>query len=487
MENYTNALPIGSRLKGNSMLYEIIEVLGQGGFGITYKAELLFEGKLGISRSGAFFAIKEFFLSEHNVRKGQTVTGTEGKTFQNNLRKFERESRLLSGICHPGICHVQDAFSANGTAYYVMDFYPGGSMSSLVSHAPGGALSEERALGYMREIGSALAYLHRRSMAHLDLKPQNIMLKADGHPLLIDFGISKQFDDDGQFRSSDTMGGCTPGYAPIEQANYTKGDGDPHLMDIYALGATLYKMLTGQTPPKASEVFNSGLPTDLLREKGVSDATIGVIVKAMQPRKTDRYRSVEAMMAALPGSDEVGEVTVVDVKTVQQQREEEQRQAELNKTYGHTYPSNFDLCTTMNGKVFYFTQSEWNSVPSSVKSQYSKKGVYVSGNGLKFLVALHDSGNKKYKYTWDVAMSLYRGSLPTLGQAKVMANNHKAINSAIIAFGGDKDPDWWYWTRTEYDSSNAWVVRMYNGGVGYTSKTHTTRFRAVAPVPSSAR
>ena len=180
MENHTNTLPVGSRLKGHAMLYEIIEVLGQGGFGITYKAELLIEGSLVMTRSGAVFAIKEFFISDINLRDGETVTGTGSRKFTDTLHKFERESKLLSTLSHPGICHVQDAFRANGTAYYVMDFYPGGSLAALISRTRGGALSEMQTLDYIHEIGSALAYLHRQGMAHLDLKPQNIMLKADG-------------------------------------------------------------------------------------------------------------------------------------------------------------------------------------------------------------------------------------------------------------------------------------------------------------------
>ena len=534
MDKHQNTLPVGTRLDCDAGSFEIVAVLGQGGFGITYKAELIMSGRLGTMRSGAFFAVKEFFMSRLNVRQGLTVTGTEGLDFKRYLRKFERESRLLADLAHPGICSVKDAFSANGTAYYVMDFYPGGSLGSLIARTPGGALPEADAIAFTRSIGDALAYLHGKGMAHLDLKPDNVMLTAEGLPVLIDFGISKQFDGDGQFVSTDNIGASTPGYAPIEQANYTEGDGDPHLMDIYALGATLYKMLTGQTPPKASEVFNSGLPIEPLRRRGVSEATISVIVKAMQPRKTDRFPSIKALLAALPEpveatvADETGEadeeVAVINVKPAPAESPKEQAKpvkpeeqvsptpvatkpkGKLRKIatisasvvlgiiclLGLIYairPSTGELCvTTMDGDVVYLSINEWEILSESDKALLTKNGVYVKSFNpfiSPFLVSLNDIG---ISMTWKEAMDLYGDSLPTKNQAKVMADNYEIINKSITAFGGDKDPGRWYWTRTEYNSAYAWYVSMYYGGVSnhYFIKTTAGGVRAVAPVPSSA-
>lgn len=142
---------------------------------------------------------------------------------------------------------------------------------------------------------------------------------------------------------------------------------------------------------------------------------------------------------------------------------------------------NLDLHATRDGKNYYFSQSEWKSLSADEKSKYNRKGVVVIGDGLKFVVALHDSGKL---VTWDEAMSRYGNSLPSKQQAEVMSKQHETINKAIIAFGGDEAG--MCWTKTEYDSSTAWHVYMHYGVVNGVGKSGTSRVRAVAPVPSSA-
>jgi len=135
-------------------------------------------------------------------------------------------------------------------------------------------------------------------MLHLDIKPKNIMLDKNNKPYLIDFGLSKQYDENGEPETSTSIGLGTPGYAPTEQASYKQDGTFPATLDVYALGATLYKMLTGNTPPDASYVLNNGLPA-LPNEvsKKVSDA----ITKAMQPRKAERFQSVSEFLSSLSG------------------------------------------------------------------------------------------------------------------------------------------------------------------------------------------
>lgn len=146
---------------------------------------------------------------------------------------------------------------------------------------------------------------------------------------------------------------------------------------------------------------------------------------------------------------------------------------------------NLALACVRDGEYFYFSRPNWKKIPVSEKSRFSKKGVVVIGNGERFILDLHDNGKD---ITWDEAMAQYGNRLPTKSQGDVMAGNHKAINAAIIAFGGDRDPGWYYWTRTEseYDSANAWSVGMNDGTVGYTYKPVPYRVRAVAPVPVSS-
>lgn len=483
MENNTDALTSGTRLSGSYGIFEIVEKLGQGGFGITYKAELLVNGKFGLTRSGAVVAVKEFFISDINSRRGTKVVGTESRKFSSTLRRFERESNLLSRLDHPGICHVQDAFAANGTAYYVMDYYGGGSLDALIRQAPGGALSERRAIGFIREIGAALSYLHGKRLAHLDLKPQNVMLKQDGSLVLIDFGISKMYGEDGQFQTNDTMGGCTPGYAPLEQTNYSEKSGDPHLMDIYALGATLYRMLTGQRPPTASDVNNYGLPIDPLNRRRVSEQTISVIIKAMRPRKIDRFQSVEEMMRELGETEQMDEE--VEVLSVESEKTSDIRfENDEIPQYGHKIPQCYELCTVLNGKVIYFSQEEWNNVPSNLKNNFKKKGLYIAFMGYEpFLLHLHHS---EY-ISWDDAMAKYSKKLPTKELGEIIALNFEKINSCIKAFGGDKNTEELYWTCTSEETEGAFYFSMKSGFLSTFRKDGYSiiRVRAISRVPYS--
>lgn len=161
-------------------------------------------------------------------------------------------------------------------------------------------MDEASALKCLAGIAEGLQYMHSQKMLHLDLKPANVMLKNDGSPVLIDFGLSKQYNEKGEPESSTKVGSGTPGYAPVEQANYHDGHGFPVTMDVYALGGTLFKMLTGERPPEASMVLNDGLPVDLLQRYGVSKATIAAIIGAMAPIVKQRTPDVASFVKALP-------------------------------------------------------------------------------------------------------------------------------------------------------------------------------------------
>ncbi len=148
---------------------------------------------------------------------------------------------------------------------------------------------------------------------------------------------------------------------------------------------------------------------------------------------------------------------------------------------------NLALACVLDGKYYYFSQANWNKIPADVKNRFTKKGVVVIGNGERFILDLHDSGKEM---TWDEAMSRYRygNRLPTKSQAEVMSADCKAINAAITAFGGDKDPAWWYWTSAESESNPSLAYVVYMGSYSFSDpiKTGKYRVRAVARVPSSA-
>ena len=306
MKQHNMALHPSAVLQGKEHIYRIERVLGQGSFGITYLAKTQMKGELGAIEVPV--AVKEFFMRDLNSREGSAVSmGTKGGLFDNYRKKFAREARNLGKLSHPGIVKVFDTFEANGTAYYAMEYIDGGSLDALIEQR--GGLSEDRALSYFRQIAGALVYMHRHRMLHLDLKPGNIMLRSDGeHTVLIDFGLSKQYDEEGEPESSTTIGGGTLGYAPIEQINYRDGHGFPVTMDVYALGGVLYKMLTGQRPPASSELL-VGFPEQPLMAKGVCAATIACIRKAMSPIPADRYASVEEFAAALSRQDREADAT----------------------------------------------------------------------------------------------------------------------------------------------------------------------------------
>ena len=268
-----NTLSISTLLQGNSYTYTIQKVLGQGTFGITYLAttRVKVAGALGELETTMQVAVKEFFMRDINGREENTVTsGSKGGIYANYKKKFAREAENLSKLHHPHIVKVLEYFEANNTVYYAMEYMEGGSLDAYIKRNNG--LPEAEAVKYAKQIVSALSYMHAHKMLHLDLKPGNVMLRKNGDAVLIDFGLSKQYDENGEPESSTTVGNGTPGYAPLEQANYRDGKAFPVTMDVYALGATLFKMLTGIRPPEASDILNDGFPAYELQQHRVSDS-----------------------------------------------------------------------------------------------------------------------------------------------------------------------------------------------------------------------
>lgn len=274
----------GTLLHGGT--YKIEKVLGQGSFGITYLAEHVHLGRK--------VAIKEFFMKELNSRSedGSIIGMSDGSLSYNYAQKFKKEAFNLSRLDHPNIVRVTDSFEDNGTFYYVMDFIDGMNLNDYIkSNSP----SVQTAVGIIKEIANALEYMHEeKQMLHLDLKPGNVMRrKGDGHVFLIDFGLSKHYDANGAPETSTTIGLGTAGYAPVEQANQAKNGDFRPTIDVYSLGATLYKLLTHDTPPAASElVSDDELLSEKMKEKGISQPLIDLVVKAMLPNVRKRIQTI---------------------------------------------------------------------------------------------------------------------------------------------------------------------------------------------------
>ena len=282
----------GTVIHGTHNDYRIERILGQGSFGITYVANVRLKGRLGAIESTAMVAIKEFFLRDVSSRNGLRVFSVSDSTLCSDYRRdFLREAQNLSRLDNDHIVKVLETIEENDTVYYVMEYLSGGNLDQhILSH---GKLSCREALDIAIQIGEALKCMHAQHMLHLDLKPLNVMRGEDGHIVLIDFGLSKCFGADGQPESSTRIGQGTTGYAPIEQHSFKKADGFMPTLDIYALGATLFKMLTGGVPPEASVVLNEGLPVDELSSAGVPPAVIALVERAMQPLRRMRHQSVD--------------------------------------------------------------------------------------------------------------------------------------------------------------------------------------------------
>lgn len=290
MKRSTYSLPVGSTLMQGK--YRIVAVLGQGGFGITYKGEH--------TMLGTTVAIKEFFMKgacERDENSTHVTTSQSNSELASRFRtKFLKEAKTLAALKHPNIIRVFDVFEDNGTAYYVMDYIEGNNLSDIVEGK--GRLSEPLALKYIRQVANALNYLHQKKLLHLDVKPANILLdKNTGNAILIDFGVSKQYDQDGQ-QTSTTPPAISKGYSPVEQ--YAQGSNVKTFSpatDIYSLAATLYKLVTGNTPPESNLLLNEDeqLPP---YPSNVSETTRNAIAECLQTRKK-RPQSISEFLQLL--------------------------------------------------------------------------------------------------------------------------------------------------------------------------------------------
>ena len=270
--------------------YKIIRFIAAGGFGCTYEAMHVMLNKR--------VAIKEFFVKDfcnRDEHSGHISIGTNSKRdlVAKLKRKFLDEARAVSAMSHPGIVHVSDVFEENGTAYFVMDFINGRSLADIVHQE--GPMSEARALGYIRQVCAALNYVHSNNRLHLDIKPQNIMVDGADRAILIDFGASKQYDEESGENTSSLLG-LTPGYAPPEQSSQDLQHFYP-ATDIYALGATLYNILTGSTPPDSARRISGDDVQPL--PPYVSAATRTAVDAAIELNKKKRPQSVAAFAAIL--------------------------------------------------------------------------------------------------------------------------------------------------------------------------------------------
>lgn len=291
----------GAYLQGEK--YRIISTLGRGGFGITYLAKH--------ELADRDVCIKEFFPKDYYKCDEDSLNlSLSSNGFADMMDKFKekflKEARTIARLDNPNIIHIFDVFKENNTAYYVMEYIEGESLHSLIKSR--GALTEAMAKAYIRQIASALDAVHSIHINHLDVKPGNVMVRKDNdRAILIDFGLSKQYDDEGN-QTSSTPVGISHGFAPMEQYRAGGVSEFSPATDIYSLGATLLYLITGKVPPTASEVAEDGIP------ELPAEISVGVklaISKAMEVRRKDRPQSIRDFLNLL----EQGAVVVDEGKT----------------------------------------------------------------------------------------------------------------------------------------------------------------------------
>ena len=335
-------LKSGTRLQNGR--YEIGSVIGQGGFGITYRAtaKTIISGALGSHDAKITIAVKEFFFADYCTRDadGRTVlttaTQSGSEMFERFRRKLIKEAHLLSSLRHPNIVSVIDIFEENGTAYMVMEYVEGRSLADIIKAE--GALAPDRAVKYAAQICYAVDNIHRHNILHLDIKPGNILIDSEDNVKVIDFGISKQYDR-GHVQTSTTPVGVSRGFAPIEQ--YSDVSHFAPQTDIYAIGATIYYMLTGNVPVESLLRMTTALPP----LPASVPAHVGQAVeRAMSLAATDRQQSAAELSAALNAEPIDGHIhsnpaptaknTVVNAKTTVSTSNSEPKRSKTQKGIG---------------------------------------------------------------------------------------------------------------------------------------------------------
>jgi serine/threonine protein kinase len=291
--------------------YRVVQHLGKGGMGAVYEAIDL---RLG-----------------HTVALKQTLTNDEDQ-----WKQFEREARLLAGLNHPALPRVSDYFTEGHRAFFVMQFVEGGDLAEIIARESG-PLPRHSVVAWADQLLDALIYLHthERQIIHRDIKPHNLKITTGGQIVLLDFGLAKtQTADPSGSISCTSVFGYTPRYAPLEQIQDL---GTSPQSDIYALGATLYHLLTGVKPPDAlarATALVSARPNPLRPANEIVEAVgvelAAILTRAMAQNPDERYASAvefrealrqigrvePAVMDCVPGDSEIDSTVVENGATI---------------------------------------------------------------------------------------------------------------------------------------------------------------------------
>lgn len=416
--------------------YTIIQQLGAGGFGITYLAE----------RGGKRLCIKEFFPQDYYTRgEDAKEARVMSERFSQDMKryriKFRKEALNIARFDVNNIVKIHDVFDENNTSYYVMDYIDGTTLYDSVCKC-GTPLDEARALGYIRQAGEALKHIHQHGTVHLDIKPSNIMIRhSDDMAMVIDFGLSKHYDDKGN-PTTTTPGGFSRGYTPLEMYQSTAERKYGPATDIYSLGATLYALLTATTPPEASEVALSGCPA---LPNNISAATRNAIAKAMQPNPSNRPQSIDEFFALLDGvaMPDTEETKIVEDKTI----------TPVNR------PIAENDSTPMERKIRTIVERHFNEA--------GRMGLIINTNKTKELTTeIMIDGVLAFKI---------RSTSKSIGQYRVYAN-HEAVNRALTKLQNRRNtllPGKWFKLGNNPEEIIRLIAEVCNADSSITEKSIT--------------
>ena len=352
-------------LTNNTLLqggkYKIVDHISSGGFGNTYEGvHTMMDTKVAIKE----FFPKMFCNRDENTSHITVATQSNKELVEKLRKKFIEEAKAIFKMNHPNIVKVHDIFEENGTAYYVMDYIDGKSLGDIVKQR--GPLPEAEAVGYIRQVADALKYVHSLNRLHLDIKPGNVMVDATGHAMLIDFGASKHYDMESGENTSTLMGVNTKGYAPVEQSTQSFTKFSP-ATDIYALGATLYKLLTGITPPDANllmakEETLAPLPSC------ISKSTHNAVLKAMTLIRADRPQTIDVFLGLL--DSKITNSFDDEVTMCEEAEKSSSKNALSQQIFSKTYTANgvsFDMMMVKAGTFTMGATSEMKAPDSDEK------------------------------------------------------------------------------------------------------------------------
>ena len=485
-------------LKSGTLLkrgeYRIIETLGRGGFGVTYLAE-----QLSLHRK---VCIKEFFPKDYFKRDEDSVSiSLLSDSFNENMSRFKakfvKEAQTIADLEHSNIIAVKDVFEENNTVYYIMDYIEGESLSGMVKRA--GAMSEDVAVGYIKQVASALGYIHERAINHLDVKPANIMVRSkDNRAILIDFGLSKHYDATSGDATSTTPVGVSHGFAPMEQYKQGGVSSFSPTTDIYALGATLYYLVTGSVPPSATDVGEEGLPA---LPKHLSSSLCRAIEKSMSYWRKDRPQSINDFLVLLDGT--VAQASDVDVKPIMDTEatritaSDERTVFAPMRTYkvGDLYDENgkrgvvFEVSADgRHGKIVSLdeTKAVWDSrirlgLFSSTPAPVTGVNDMCDGKANTDKIMSRTDSHYFETFAWcrSKGTDWY---MPAKDELKAICKNQSTIDATLAKYGDTLKNDW-YWSSTESSDKSelcSWHLHMDVGNTYPDYKNFINYVRAVA-------